>query len=183
MSRSPRANPKKARIEKAAAVCMGILFVGLLVRTLAARDDAPGRPAQASARPRVSTGIEIPRIPDGESWIDAAVSPADPRIGAADSAECVPPPDPFVPSARLRQDVTGVRPKPAAAAGASVARIRFKLKGIVADHSNGERIALVDDRLLRVGDRHRGFTVLEIDAVSVTLDDGRERRVLRVEEK
>ena len=174
---------KRDRIAKIAVVCAGIVFAILLAKTLLTGEKNPGHAAPAAARARPSNPVERTapaQPPQGEQ--EATVPGGKPS--AADSAECLIPPNPFKPSAALRADLTGVkRPSKAPAKHRAPKRITIKLKGIVTDHTNGERIALLDDRLLRVGDEHKGFTLLEIGVESVVLASDQERRVLKVEKK
>ena len=175
---------KKAKIQRIATIGLGVLFTVLFVRMIAARDDRPAPPTQAAARVRDSGGREVRPPADGE-WAsqDPPVVRWEPRL--ADTLECAVPPDPFRVSARLRAELTGIKQKApnSTHTQSSKKRIEIKLKGIVADHTNGEHIALVDDELLRMGDDYRGFVVVDIDPRSVTLDNGEERRVLLLGEE
>jgi hypothetical protein len=180
-------NPRKAQITKIATVCLGALFVVLLVKTIAGKGKATAPPRRAAAEPRVTEEVGVPisspraetktRIPDGDPTHQIIPS-------LPDSAGVVPPPNPFRMTPRLKEELTGIRQtrKPSATPPQKP-RIKFKLQGIVADLKNGEHVALIDDELLRIGDLHRGYTVLEITRAQVILDDGEDRRVLQLEEK
>lgn len=164
-----------------AVVCTGTLFTILLVKTLLTGEKNPGHAAPAAARPLPTDPAERTE-PAGATRGEQEAPVLHREASVGDSAECLVPPNPFTLSAALRADLTGTkRPSKSSAKRHTPKRITFKLRGIVTDHSNGERIALVDDRLLRVGDLHKGFTLVEIDAQSAVLVCGQERRVLKVE--
>jgi len=175
---------KKAKIQRIAAVCLGVLFTVLFVRMIAGGDDGPAPPTRAAARGRESGGLPVSAPADGK-WAsqNSPTSRWEPRL--ADTLECTVPPDPFSVPARLREELTGIKRKApkSTRTQTSKKRIEIKLKGIVADHTNGEHIALVEDELLRTGDDYRGFIVVDIDPTSVTLDNGEERRVLLLGEE
>lgn len=183
MSLESNLKGKKSRIEKIAVACTGTVFAVLLAKTLLTDEKNPGHAARASAQPRPADRVEQTE-PAKETWEDEDVPVFDREATMGDSAVCLVPPNPFRPSAALKADLTGVKqPSRSSAERRIPKRITIKLKGIVTDHSNGERIALVDDRLLRLGDQHKGFTLVEIHTQSAVLVSDQERRVLKVEKR
>lgn len=178
----PNASGKKAKIERMAVVCVGALFAVLLVRTLVTREQAPPPVTRATAEPRAP---DLRLCPSSAStrWERETDRGSVREDETADSVRCVLPPNPFVLSESLRREIRGAGHRARAPSHEPPAkrRIEVKLEGIVTDHSSGERIALIDGVLLRVGDHDRGFTVVEIEPSRVVLDGGGERRVLVLE--
>jgi len=182
---SKESRARKAKIQKIAAVCLGGLFVVLFVKTIVIKDKVPAPPRQAAARVRDTAAPEVRPAADNVEWTPQN-SPVVRRVPTeADTLGVIVPPNPFEVSVRLRNELTGVKPKAKVSKPSPVRkkRIEVKLKGIVADHSSGERLALIDNQLLRTGDSYKGLTVVEIGPQSITVLDGEERRTITLEEK
>ncbi len=184
MKSGNKPDPTKAKIQKVATICLGLLFVVLLIKTLAGKDDVSGPVTRAAAKSGATRTAQASPPVDEENR-EPVIRLARHSGHSPDSAECAPPPNPFQMSTRLKEDITGVRRTTGKASSSAPKQwtIRFKLRGIVADLTNGEHVALIDDELLQIGDEHRAYTVLDITRTEVVLDNGRDRQVLRLEER
>jgi hypothetical protein len=173
---------RKAKIQRAAAVALGLLFTVLLVKTVAGGKHG-GPPA--STRGERAAAAEVVELPGAEE-ARALPPPISKEEGAAtrDTVYFGIPPDPFRPSARLRAELTGVEPDEALPPAPPEEKpVLFTLTGIVVDHTIGEYVALIDGAVLRAGDVHRGCRVLEIQPDRAVLEKGGERYVLELKEK